>query len=454
MRCAAHLLRSHRSPQNSAPFSPHPLAREQGAGIFVAPESGMPSNVVIMATTFSGNVAANGASDVHEESSGGTVTFTAGCTSDVGYPDVGYTGKSPRGNRLDVVAASIAGDIGGAAGDELFSYSSCALCPAGTYRSTGSSECRTCNLGTSHEAMGSIDLNDCYQCDPGKYGKYDGVRRPDMILIDASDSHGSDSHFGGIPVCTMCEGQTITMQVGQTYCMPCPELISQGSFPSDYIFASATHDICELGCVAGEGVRPNEASCSPCGVGEWSSTEDNSPCVSCGPGACARKARPNKNQSQLTLYSALGTATAGTNSVSIDDCVACDVGKYKPVDSVDPDCLECAVGKSNPNEGSYTVDDCIACVAGRYAPVGAAETCTACGQGKYSAAIGATISQTCEPCAPGTSTEGVEGVDSCTNCPAGSSAPSTGYASCAACVPGTYSESEASTACTACAAGE
>jgi hypothetical protein len=77
-----------------------------------------------------------------------------------------------------------------------------------------------------------------------------------------------------------------------------------------------------------------------------------------------------------------------------------------------------------------------------------------CGQGKSSAVIGATSSLACAPCTPGTSTGGLEGAETCSNCPAGSSAPSTGYAMCAACVPGTYSENGASTACTACDAGK
>ncbi|GMI22709.1 hypothetical protein TeGR_g13157 [Tetraparma gracilis] len=202
---------------------------------------------------------------------------------------------------------------------------------------------------------------------------------------------------------------------------------------------------CAAGTYIGTTGSTSSGDCVDCEAGKYSSSIDGvSECATCDAG----KANANTASTEVTACQDCGVGKY--SGIGDGHCSFCEGGKINSatIGAVASDCTDCAAGESN--NAASTV--CESCPAGTYST--AASLCTECGLGKFSVAIGATIAQTCEPCAAGTSTEGTEGNAACTDCPAGSSAPSTGYSTCAACVPGTYSESAASTACTACTAGE
>ena len=84
-----------------------------------------------------------------------------------------------------------------------------------------------------------------------------------------------------------------------------------------------------------------------------------------------------------------------------------------------------------------------------------ATTCTVCGYGLFSSAIGATTPSTCKLCEAG-SYASFDSVTVCTLCPAGKFLPKTGSSSsaqCLECNAGEYSEFSGSANCTECAAG-
>ena len=175
-------------------------------------------------------------------------------------------------------------------------------------------------------------------------------------------------------------------------------------------------------CSTGEGLVPgtataNDANCSVCSVGRFSS--------SIGGDACTPHTSP---PCVAGSGSVVGTATADTS------CAPCGSGKY----SVDTDSSPCTNSS---------------CPTGKYLGSAAteAQTCfSTCVPGKYKYTIGLTVG--CTDCAPGTFAASPDMV-ACvgTECVIGSfgtaSRTSSAEATCASCGQGTYSNKAGQTAC-------
>ena len=78
----------------------------------------------------------------------------------------------------------------------------------------------------------------------------------------------------------------------------------------------------------------------------------------------------------------LGTysATSGMSS-----CVSCGAGKYLTTEGNDEeaDCELCGTGTYSAQQGQTSAATCVACPAGKYAATLGMSSCTLCGAGKY-----------------------------------------------------------------------
>ena len=388
------------------------------------------------------------------------------------------------------------------------STSSCAGCSAGTYSTTGSGSCTTCQDG--YYCPGSQDK---VGCPAGTEGTGTGK---------TSQSNGcSDCNIGyystgtGNASCTGCAAGKYTGSAGQTSCTTC----------QDGYYCPGSQD--RVGCPAGtEGSGTGKTSqsngCSACNIGYYSTGSGNASCTGCAAGSYTGSTGQTSCTtcqdgyycpgSQDRVGCPAGTEGSGTGKTSQSNgCSACNIGHYSTgtgnascpacakgtyQDATgQSSCKNCPSGQTTSGTGSTSSSSCytisVTCTAGTYLP-GNATTCSSCTTGHYcsggtfnlsssnqgisACAIGkyqdATGQSTCKNCPAGKYT-GSTGQSSCTTCqdgyycagnanrtacPAGTEGNGTGKTSlstgCSACAIGFYSDSTGSASCTGCAAGK
>ena len=324
----------------------------------------------------------------------------------------------------------------------------CEVCPANFYSLAGSDECEACPFnGTSPAGSGSV--RNC-TCPAGAEG--DG-------LGNCWCAAGFMRTGKNIPLCMVCAvGQFCTGQnhnascecVPGFYC-PAGSTSSMGTeCPVGYFCTGQTADkqVCTLlghHCPSGS---PAEL---PCGEGTYSDEPGKASCKACQANSVSVVAATNISDCKCnTGYTGPdGGSCSPCGQGKYKDvtgsglCSSCDANANSPVASPSSSSCLCNKGYTGPDGGS-----CSACEAGKYKISDGSAECVSCVAGKYSTALAADFSETCQNCAANAnSPEASPSSSSCT-CNAGYTGPDGG--SCSACGQGKFKTSTGSGSCTSC----
>jgi hypothetical protein len=281
-------------------------------------------------------------------------------------------------------------------------------CAGSTYKSTyGSAGCTACpSNSTTGGVLASISIDACI-CKRGYYG-------------GATISQG---------VCQACPMDTYQDNRAATQCQSCPLFATTSG-------ATAATTLTACQCQKGTFDSTGTLSCSYCGVGTFKSSDGNQACSLCPTGSttltqgsitltqCVAPPGFEGGDGSTASPCALGyykdiygssacqkcrdqSTTLSVGSTSVDDClcvsgfggistgqpcVACAIDTYKST-TANIYCSSCpAYTGTNYATGETTINSCV-CVPGSYGIAG--QACQACGNSKYSSAIGASSCQTC-----------------------------------------------------------
>lgn len=236
-----------------------------------------------------------------------------------------------------------------------------------------------------------------------------------------------------------------------------------------------------LACGPGRYALLGASSCSRCDRGTYSSAAMAQACVACPSGKTMPEETNRSSVSECLQICSRGEAAMGTvNGVGAGVCEICAAGKFNAVDGAThcsdcpratysaaraSNCTACPPGTTTYPRGGVNMSSCLdLCAAGSYSISGGGP-CTLCEVGKYNTEAGATGCFACPSnlstavagstsclgfCQPGR--YGSNGLQVCSECPAGKHARDVRASQCDACPAGTFSAAAAS-ACTVCAPG-
>lgn len=217
--------------------------------------------------------------------------------------------------------------------------------------------------------------------------------------------------------------------------------------------------VANLRCISGYGltaVGGNRYNCQICPAGYFRSQVSSESCTLCPDG----KVQPVVGQSSCDQ------CPAGKYASMRTECLLCEAGKYQYLNS----CSPCDVGYYGVKVGATSIAEaCVACSPGTYSIFQSSTSCRQCDAGKYqdegrrtgckdcpegtaSAALGASSSSTCVPCAGGQFS--IAGGTKCFECGVGTYIGSASGSACKRCMPGNYSGVPGSTACSMCEPGK
>ena len=338
----------------------------------------------------------------------------------------------------------------------------CLGCPAGWYGGTigqASSDdgCAPCVKGKYSSAVSATDADQCNSCAAGRYGdessqktaakgckfcvagKYQNAEAATSCI----DCEGGSASESGAVTCGDCfEGKKLSA----TKCENCPA----GRYSES---RSAECKLCPAGSTSKAG-SPNCAACPPgtaraegatttectdCSAGQYS-TSMSGECTDCPAGQTSTSGDPictncppgkHRGASSSSVVPGATGATDASDSGGATGtaCVDCSAGQWSGIKAAA--CKPCALGKtSKPGES------CAACPPGTWRGwVGTTPptaNCTACKEGRYSAAEAAN----CTACERGKSLGTPGGQMRCPLCEAGSFQGDTGGLACVACAAG------------------
>jgi hypothetical protein len=311
----------------------------------------------------------------------------------------------------------------------------CYACAAGKYKTTVvSEECTDCPAGQYSTTTGA---SACVLCLPGEYKESEGSGECSVCPVNKTSLSGSSvlTDCECVPgytgtacgTCSACVAGTYKTVTGTATCTDCNA--------NTYSPSAATICVCMAGYTG-----PDGGTCLACEAGSYKATAGSAACTFCGVG----------------FYS---NATA---AVSAESCVACPSDSFSVAGSAGIEWCYCNPGYRQ----TISHDACSLCDPGYYDNITDLYECSKCAGGLYSAAVGATGIETCEPCEAGTWSE--EGSPTCYVCPAYSNstrgsalitdctcnpgATGSDGATCTACVAGKFKSSSGSAACTNCGA--
>ena len=194
-------------------------------------------------------------------------------------------------------------------------------------------------------------------------------------------------------------------------------------------------------------VSKKNGACQSCARGR-SATGPNTPCMLCPPG----KVQPLEEALEYSscAFCPLGKAYHPANATRpFAACLGCGKGTFQPYNDrgVDAQCLSCPAGWSSKSCG--TRDTCSRCTMGKFAPRNHSASCFLCATSMVAGAM------ECKGCDPGEFSQQSQSSSEskCSACPEGFYADAYGASSCRSCKPGTYTERNGSVACERCLAG-
>ena len=152
-------------------------------------------------------------------------------------------------------------------------------------------------------------------------------------------------------------------------------------------------------------------------------------------------------------------------------CTLCTPGTFGAEDYASS-CTPCGQGMYSEALGATSNTSCLMCLQGTYQEIEVATSihgCISCLEGKFSRQLAATSRFQCQNCVPGKSNPSsgatscstcdggkysFEMASTCTDCPAGRASSDQGASSCADCVPGKYTSAPAQLMCSDCDLGK
>jgi hypothetical protein len=250
----------------------------------------------------------------------------------------------------------------------MYSFATCTLCAAGTYKSDLGSACSSCALGKTSLPGSTAESNcrDIIKCNTGYTGPDDG--------ICTTCASGSYKPTVGSQSCTLCDANTygtVVAVISVMSCVACP-----GNATS--VAGSSQSTSCQYN----RGYSgPNGSQCNACQAGFYKNTIGSAFCS-----ACPTNSFSDNVSTALTSCK----CNRGYSGPDGGQCNACNAGFYKntigsglcsacPANSVSnlasdvlTDC-KCNKGYSGA-DGS----NCIRCSANLYKDTIGSENCTSC----------------------------------------------------------------------------
>ena len=285
--------------------------------------------------------------------------------------------------------------------------SACSPCPIGMYNErTGTSVCDQCSTGATTLQVGSCSVFYCV-CQPGYFGPaatFDSIGAEVAMPCEKCAKAMYKSAIGSHE-CGWCPVNTYADLLGATACLNCPT--HSTNFRVGGLNRSEIRADCK--CFPGYTSDGNTVFyCNACPAGAWKSIDGSAPCTSCEAGK----------------YSTMVAA------ISEDVCRECPKQSNSPARSGAITNCTCNPGYTNP-PGT----NCSECSVGTYKPAQGAQSCTLCGQGKFSTKVGQVNETTCDPCPRGSLSVAFGAVDNttCQPCPAGTYMPDQGATACLSC---------------------
>jgi len=332
----------------------------------------------------------------------------------------------------------------------------CPACPAGTFKSTkGSAACTNCST-----ALYSLSgASTCLNCTDGYFVQSANAPSKCLFNLTCSACPGNTYHANG--TCIACPGNTSSVNgsaecqcnagftgiadASGNGCQACPAGTykrMRGTSACRVCQANSMSDAASALCRCNAGYTANTGDvCVACVAGTYKNVTGSAACVACAQRRNSVAAATNVTQCICDIsYTQVENAALTFDVVYAQACVACDVGKFKPLIGVQQ-CTPCG-----QNQSSVAASPICSCINGFTGPDGG--PCAECAQGKYKDWLG---SQACTMC-PANSYTPATGNTLVVNCTC-----NTGYAgpngvACTACVGGTYKNVTGTSACIVCAA--
>jgi hypothetical protein len=332
-------------------------------------------------------------------------------------------------------------------------------CPAGTFNNaTGRgdrADCQPCPPGTTAAASGAAS---CLPCPPGFYQSATGALQ---CVACPRNTFQPFPGAGSVGACQACPAGAPTSQPASSSSLQCSSLPCP---PGNYTAASdALAPPCGVPCPPGQycttGVlhlcpagtfnpltgQGSIDSCRPCAAGTSSSVLGATNCFPCPAGFYQDASRALQcRECPSDTYQPVPGAAA------LARCLSCPraAPNSQPASS---SVLQCSAAVCPP--GNYTTSadpdqaPCDApCPLGHYCTLGVARPCPA---GTYNDRVGASSSDACLPCAPGTASAS-SGAETCARCSPGYFQAAASATQCAPCAAGTFAAAPGTTRCAPC----
>ena len=354
----------------------------------------------------------------------------------------------------------------GAIGNET-----CLSCPLGQWSPEGSPSCNLCPVN-SRAAARSGSITNC-TCNAGYAGPNGGLcwTRTNLTCsvcpVNTYDSGG---------VCAACMNNTVSVpaslacqcKAGFTgtpdACQACPAGTYKrmaGTSPCRSCQANSVSENASVLCRCNAGYTGNTGDvCVACVAGKYKNVTGPAACVSCAQRRNSVVAATNVTNCICDIsYTQVENASLSYELVYAQACVACDVGKFKPLIGVQA-CTSCGL-----NQSAVAASPICSCVTGFTGPDGG--PCAECALGKYKDWLGSQACTTCPAnsytfftrntllsnCTCNVAYTGPDG-GPCPACVGGKYKSVTGTSACITCDADFYSTlSIAATSCSACPAG-
>lgn len=291
------------------------------------------------------------------------------------------------------------------------------------YTGGAADSCTACNTGTYKNVTGSMA---CTQCPAGTASNMEALGSSSGCGVCQAGSFSAP----GATSCTQCQAGSAS-QAGASACTQCPA----GTYA---VQGASSCTQCPAGTYF-ESAGTSLSSCSPCNAGRYSATlgaTNVSFCQRCPGGSVAGQGSTSCTQCGANLFSISGDAT----------CNQCPADSTSSPGANETGCT-CAAGFFPQTDAtSRTGFLCTACPTGTWSQAGN-RSCSQCPAGTSQPSTGAASPSACTPCPTGMSS--AAGASVCSSCVAGTISSG---GRCVSCPVGTWSSSS-STACTPCLAG-
>jgi hypothetical protein len=367
----------------------------------------------------------------------------------------------------------------GPLGSNTSAAATCSACPPGLFTGPAGGQ-DGCYLGSICPAgfqgsVGGVRSSPCSKCAPGTYTTSPGSTTCVGTPCSPGTAGPSGATSAALAVCSPCPSGSWTSVSGQETCSGGRICLAGQYGPLGATMPSETG--C-FDCPSGTHSASGASNCTgvPCSPGTWGPTRvmtlyaQNATCTPCGGGLYSSTFGAGNCSGVPCPHGTYSPVTGATTASAAYVCLSCEPGQW-----AGPGASSCTGslcgpgyfgmrGATNPYDGR-----CVPCGSGKWSTAVGATSCaggTACPAGQYGVANSTSAATaTCVPC-PARTYSTVAGSETCigTPCPAGyfstdttgrSSAAAIASHTCTPCPGGQYSTTPGSATCagTPCAVG-